>query len=136
MSSPDLFNQLLRTVEAIGIDQTDAVLKQAEYQEVKLANKHVEFVVATVANGFGIPIHEIVVGNGRKNDRKYAIGFAAYYLHFIYNYTMDEVKDFLKKDVTLCHKYLKLVQKLSDRHISDKNYLELKKQFDTVFVKK
>jgi hypothetical protein len=137
MSTPDLFNQLLRTTEAIGVEKTFTVLKEAEFQEIKFDNEHAEFVITEVAKAFGVPIHEIIYGNGRKNERKYAIGFSAYYLHHEYGYHMDnQVKDFLKKDITLCHKYCKLINKLNPRHIHDQRYIEIKDKLDPIFKKK
>jgi hypothetical protein len=132
----NLFQQLLLTVEAIGVEKTDQLLKQAQYQEIKFDNSEVEVVVTTIATKFDIPVHEIIYGNGRKNDRKIAIGFCCHYLHEVFRLDMLEVKEHLKKDVTLCWKYAKLIPKLSPRHPSDKVYLEYKVEFDQSLVKK
>lgn len=129
----DLFNQLLRTVEAIGNKKTFDILKEAELQEITFDNCDVMLVVTKVAAAFGIPVHEIIYGSGRKNERKYAIGFFAYYLHYHYNYNMQrDIQYFLKKDLTLCHKYLKLISKLNSSHVQDRKYLEIKDQLDEI----
>jgi len=132
----NLLSQLFQTVEAVGIDKTVEVLKSAQYQEIKFADPDVEFVVTQVAIHFDIPSHEIVYGNGRKNDRKLAIGFCAHYLQTVYARNMDEVKDHIKKDLSLCWKYAKLITKLSPRHHTDRKYLEIKDKLDVIFVKK
>jgi hypothetical protein len=126
----NLFQQLLLTVEAIGVEETDRILKEAQYQEISFDHSDVAQVVVTIAQKFTIPVHEIIYGNGRKNDRKIAIGFCCHYLHEVYKMDMMEVKDHLKKDVTLCWKYAKLIPKLSPRHPSDRIYLEYKTEFD------
>lgn len=136
-AQPDVFNQLLRTVEAIGNERTYEILKEAEFQEIKFDNQDAEFVTTKVAAAFGIPLHEIIYGYGRKNERKYAIGFCAYYLHYNYGYNMEkDIQHFLKKDLTLCHKYCKLISKLNPRHVHDMKYMEIKDQLDQTFKKK
>lgn len=136
-AQPDVFNQLLRTVEAIGNERTFEILKEAEFQEIKFDNDDAEFVTTKVATAFGIPLHEIIYGFGRKNERKYAIGFCAYYLHYNFGYNMEkDIQYLLKKDLTLCHKYCKLITKLNPRHVHDKKYMDIKDQLDPLMKKK
>jgi hypothetical protein len=133
----DVLNQLLRTVEAIGIERTFDILKIAELGDIEFNNVHARFVITTVSNAFGIAVHEIVYGTGRKNERKYAIGFCAYYLHVHYDFNMQtDVSHFLNKDVTLCYKYCKPILKLNSNHVSDKKHCEIKEKLDKAFMGK
>lgn len=135
-AQPDVFNQLLRTVEAIGNERTFELLKDAEFQEVVIDNEDAKFVIENVGDAFDIPISEIIYGYGRKNERKYAIGFCAFYLHYGYGYNMEkDIQYFLKKDLTLCHKYSKLITKLNPKHVHDRKYIEIKDRLDDILKK-
>lgn len=130
-----LIDQLFRTVEEIGIPNTMSILKNAQFDKIEFDDSKVEKVVRRVAEHFNIPIYEIIFGNGRLNDRKYAIGFSAYYLRHCHDYSMEEVSQLLKKEVTLCHKYCKLILQLNDKFRSDEKYKEIKKKLDPLFPK-
>ena len=126
-------------VSKIGEAKTLELLQGAQFN-VDISDERVLKVLDSVSEITNIPIHEILFGSGRKNERKYAIGFCAHYLHSpeYYNMDMEQVKDFLcKNDVVICYKYAKLIGKISPTHISDKQMHEWKKQLDTkLFIKK
>lgn len=138
MSQPqpqtDLINQLFRTVEVLGLEKTHTVLVEAMTEKVVFTDKKVEYVVTTICGHFNVPVAEVIYGNGRKNDRKYVIAFCSYYLFEIYKYDIEAVSANLKKDVTLCHKYKKMIRTLNDHHVSDRKYLNFKKELDKLFA--
>lgn len=131
-----LIDQLFKTVEAIGIENTRSMLKNAQFEKVEFYDSTVETVVRTVCEHFDIPIQEIIFGNGRLNDRKHAIGFSVLYLKDTYEYDMNSIAEFLKKDIGLCHKYRKLVFQLNDKFKSDAKYKSIKHALDQIFCKK
>lgn len=133
--SSSLIDQLFRTVETIGIERTDQILQEAQFKGIVYTNKDVEFVVKTIAKGFQIPEHEIYFGIGRKNDRKWAIGFCVHYLTVVFEYETDDVADFINKEFSLCHKYSKLVDEINPKHYVEARYAELKTRFDLQITK-
>lgn len=135
MHYPDLSNQLLRTAAKLGYDKTFEILQAAEYAGVPFTNKNVEFVITTIGEQMNLPNHEIIFGIGRKNDRKYAIGFAAHYLENKYKYSKEDVAKFLNKDVSTCVKYANLIKKLAvkRRYDSNMDFLEKKASLDAIF---
>lgn len=135
MDKLDLSNQLLHTVAVLGIDKTFELLREAEFGGVPFVNKDVEFVITSIGSQMKLPNHEIVFGIGRKNDRKYAIGFAAHYLLEKYKYTKERVAEILNKDVSTCMKYAYLIKKLDlkRRYEINQNFLEHKLQLDLLF---
>jgi hypothetical protein len=128
--SSSLIDQLFRTVETIGVEQTEKILQEAQFRGIVFANKHVEFVVKTVAKGFEIPVHEIYYGNGRKNDRKWAIGFCVHYLSLEFKYSTEEIAEFINKDFSSCHKYGNLIKTINPKNMAETKFYELKQQFD------
>lgn len=128
--SSSLIDQLFRTVETLGVERTDTILKEAQFQGIVFPNKDVEFVITTVASAFEIPVHEIYYGAGRKNDRKWAIGFCIHYLNTQYDYSLEQIAHFINKDVSSCHKYGKMICSINAKNFAEKRYMELKELFD------
>ena len=136
MPAPSLLmDQLFKTVENIGVQKTITILRKAQYEKIKFDDVQAAKVVKHVAEHFKIPIYEIVFGNGRLNERKHAIGFAAYYLRYSYDYTMDEVAKSLKTELTLCHKYCRIIASLNENYKSDEKYISIRNKLDEFFPK-
>jgi hypothetical protein len=130
-----LIDQLFKTVETIGYENTDRLLKSAQFEEIKFLDPIIENVVVNVAKEFNIPAYEIVYGNGRANDRKIAIGFCAHYLKTVFKYERDVIADHIKTHTSLVSRYAGLIQKLNRFHQSDKKYLAIKETLDKTFTK-
>jgi hypothetical protein len=131
-----VLDEAVRTVEKIGYDKTIELLQKAQQGEVSFEDKKVEKVIELVAKSVNISAYEILNGNGRKNERKYAIGFCAYYLHHaqFFSMDMDLVKDHLQKDITTCYTYSNLIKKLNPNHFSTKLFYSMKVELDTLFA--
>jgi hypothetical protein len=134
MSNPaTVLDEAFRCVEAIGYENTVEILKKAQSREIKFENKIAEKVITLVAEKTGISVYEILHGNGRKNERKYAIGFCALYLHSpeYFNIDIPEVAALLLKDESSCYRYSKMVTRIKPICTSDKKFLEIKIELDT-----
>lgn len=133
-----LLDEMFRCVEKLGYDLTMNLLKKGQYDEIQFTDDRVRSVVEEVSLLTGVPIYEIVQGNGRKNDRKYAIGFCTYYLYMpeFYGLDMQDIQNHLcKETLTLCYKYAKMIKKINPNHVSDKRYYEWKLILDKKFQK-
>jgi hypothetical protein len=143
MSLSLLIDQMYETVSVVGVKKVQEILKSAQYDGWQYPNKDFEFVAKNVATTFSVPIHELVDGTGRKNDRKMAIGFCVYYLkNFGYDIYTD-ISAFMNKEPSTCFRYCKLVKELNaansnnkKKNISIETYLEYKEKFDKLFVRK
>ncbi len=136
MPEIDLLNQAVRTAAKIGIEKTYHLLQEAEYSGIVIDNKQVEFVLMNVSQIMSINIHEILHGNGRKNERKMAIGFSAYYLQDKFKFEQADVARHLNKSSNTVHRYTKLVRNLSTkRHYeANRQFLEFKTKLDDIFI--
>lgn len=138
MSNSKLLDEVFLAVEAIGIDKTIEALKRVQFQEVVIDDKRVKTVLDIISEKLNVPIYEILYGNGRKNERKMAIGFCAYYLHSseFYGIDMSVVKDHLKRDLITCYQHSKLITKLKPSLVSDKHFFDIKMFVDDYLTKK
>lgn len=126
---------VLLSIDEIGIARTILNIEAGRKKLVLIGNVHSTVVLQNVSKEFNIEVDEILKGTGRRNDRLYAIGFCAYYLHHIFGYEMEDVVIMLDKDISVCYKYSKVVKNLSPRHSSTKKYLTIKNQLDPILTK-
>jgi hypothetical protein len=93
-------------------------------------NAHVRIVLPLVAGAMGITEQEILNGTGRKNERVIAIGFCAYYLHYVFRHDMEDVQYMIDRDLWTCYKNSNLIKNLKDHLSSDEPFIVIKKLLD------
>lgn len=126
-----LLDVFLLAVDELGIQKTNKALRVEIKKKKSLTNSDAFFIVSAVAELLEISVEEIYRGTGRKNDRRYAIGFCAYYLHYIFKYPMDEVCYMLRKqNEWTVYKYSLSIKCLNPNHASDQPYIEIKELLD------
>lgn len=122
---------VLLCIDQIGIENTIRALKGEIKKNQSLHNSDALYIVNLVSEVLDISEREIFSGTGRKNDRRYALGFCTYYLHHVYKYDMEEVRYMLRKNNEWAiYKYSALIERLNPQHNSDKKYIEIKKVLD------
>lgn len=134
-NSPNGFGRLLDLLflcsKEIGILKTRKVLQGEIKKNQSLTNSDALFIVSAISEELNISEQEIYNGTGRKNDRRYAIGFCAYYLHYVYHYDMQEVQFMLRqKNEWVIYKYSLVIKELNPKHTSDQRYIDIKKSLD------
>lgn len=126
-----LIEVFLLSIDKIGIQKTNKALKGEIKKNQSLNNSDATFIVSAVAAIMKITEEEIYGGTGRKNERVYAIGFCAYYLHYVYEYDMEEVQYMLRqKNEWVIYKYSLLIKELNPEHSSDKPFIQIKTLLD------
>lgn len=132
-----LLDELFKTVEVFGVDRTTDILKTTRERNYEFSNDDVSFVVTMVATEFQLDINEIIYGNGRKNDRIYAIGFCIHYLKNHFKYPIESIKDQLNKgNFQNCYYYLRFINDLNPKIHTHKKYLGMKSVFDAEVQKR
>ena len=117
-------------IDRMGLRHTTRVLeKQVDTHRLQ-NNPDADFVLKMVSRTFKVPVEEIRIGVTRKNERIYAIGFCAYYLHCRFGYGMKQVGTLLRKTEWTCYKYANLIQDLDPKSARDKHYVAWRKLFD------
>ena len=71
--STTIFDELLTTIEKIGVDRTVKILQEAKLQSVLLNDINIEFVLNTVSEVTSVSRDTILNGVIRNDERKIAI---------------------------------------------------------------
>lgn len=94
-------------------------------------NNHLKIVLSLVSEAMEVSKEEIISGIGRKNERAMAIGFCAYYLHYVFGYDMaEQVQYMLSQDMWTCYKHSKKIKSLKKTLPSDEKLYMIKEDLD------
>lgn len=127
----DDFGVILLSIERMGVHKTAEALQQHMERVTWVSNPDALFILDMVSVVFKIPAEEIRRGVTRKNERRDAIGFCAYYLNTHLGYSIGQVSWMLMRSEDICYKYAALIRKLNANRTADKKYLQWRKLFDS-----
>lgn len=126
LGSVKLFNEIFHCTEVFGLDKTIEILYNARAEALRLEDENTVAVLSIVCREFGLTIHELLSGRGRKNDRVIAIGLCVFFLKHEFRYKPTEISSALRRDRSICWRYFKKVVELNPKNIADVKFLEIK----------
>ena len=129
-----LIEQLLRTVESLGIDETAKLLASAESSSLSLADKRVEFVLKMISVEFRIPIEEMINSYSKSTKRKFSIMFGVYYLHGSFQISFGDLEKIYKRNKGLLCRYYHQIKKLSHSNSDQKTMVKYRDKFDLIIT--
>lgn len=126
-----VLQQLFRSIEVRGLQQTSLLLKLDEAQEIKPQLTDFEqFVLFEVTNAFRITIDDLYYKRYQRGNYKYIIGLCVYYLYNVTTLGEIQKKIFKTKNKSLLSKYRLEVMELKPTSPENKKYLKIKKELD------
>jgi hypothetical protein len=127
----DLIQELLKSVEALGIDGTTNVLKVARNNSLTLQDKRVEFVLQIISQNYVITIEDIINSHSKSTRRMLALKFSIYYLYDVFNISFGDLKLIFKRDKSLLSRSAKEMREMVQKN---KNIIEVKNRFDLLIT--
>ena len=122
-----LLEELLKSVEALGVDGTTNALKVARSKSITLEDKRVEFILNMVSAHYNIPIEDIINTHTKSTKRMLALKFSIYYLYDVFDISFGDLKFVFKRHKSLLSRSAKEIRQL----IKDDAYTaNLKNRFD------
>ena len=122
--SQRLINELLNTIDKIGIRETIQALRK---KQVDLNNNIPELqihIIHSTCNKFGIQEKILLYGRDKSEARYNAIGVCAFLLSNHLGLTQTKISMLLKKDISTISRHLKRLQNLDMKYKNEKD-LEL-----------
>ena len=126
-SETDLIQELLKSVEVLGVDATTNVLKIARSNTLTLQDKRVEFVLKMVSSHYLQSIEDIINSHNKSYKRMMALKFSIYYLYEVFDFSFSDLKMFFKRDKSLLSRSTKEIKELIDTNVNIKT---TKNKFD------
>jgi hypothetical protein len=78
--SSQVFDELLTTIEIIGLDKTIQTLKDVKANSLILNDMNIDFIITSVSNITNVQKDRILNGADRNDDRKIAISLCVYFI--------------------------------------------------------
>ncbi len=125
--SQRLINELLHTIDKIGIRETIQALRRKQEDMDNNTPELQIHIIHTTCNEFGIQEEILLHGRDKSEARYNAIGVCAFLLHNHLGLTQTKISMLLKKDISTISRHLKRLQNL-DRKYKNERKLEITMQ--------
>jgi len=96
--SSQVFDELLTTIEVIGVDSTIKTLKDAKCKKLILGDLNIDFIISSVVEITGVNRDVILFGTERTDDRKIALALCIYHIKNQFSYSLSELNKIFKKE--------------------------------------
>lgn len=123
----DLIQELLKSVEILGVDATTNALKIARSNTLTLQDKRVEFVLKMVSSHYLQSIEDIINSHSKSYKRMLALKFSIYYLYEVFDFSFGDLKMLFKRDKSLLSRSTKEIR---DMLLSNDVINNTKNKFD------
>jgi hypothetical protein len=128
--SNQIFDELMTTVEVIGIDRTIKTLQDAKANNLILEDLNIEFILKCVTQVTSVSKERILNGTDRSDDRKIATALCVYFIKKEFFYSYGDMSKIFNKDESSLSRYNSLIE-----NVPDKPKSELDKNID-IYLKK
>lgn len=109
--STTVFDELLTTIEVIGVDRTVKVLQDAKCENLILEDLNIDFVLKCVSEATSVSKDRILHGNDRNDERKIAVSLAVFFIKNHFSYSLSDLKKIFGKDESALSRYNAVVDK-------------------------
>lgn len=136
--SNKIFDELMTTVEVIGIERTIKTLQDAKSNSLLLEDLNIEFIIKCVTDVTKVSKERILSGNDRNDDRKIATALCVYLIKKEFYYSYGDISKIFNKDESSLSRYNSLVENLPEKPKSelDKNISSYLKKINLLITEK
>lgn len=130
--SNNIFDELIVTIESIGIDGTIKSLQEARTRVLILGDVNVDNIINAVVEITGVQKSRILHGTDRSDDRKMALALSVYFIKNHFEYSYKDLNKIFSKDRAGLYRYYSLIESLPPKPKTqfDKTLSEHRKQLE------
>lgn len=130
--STNIFDELIVTIESIGIDGTIKSLQEARTRVLILGDMNVDNIINAVAEITGVQKSRILHGTDRSDDRKMALALSVYFIKNQFEYSYKDLNKIFSKDRAGLYRYYSMIENLPAKPKTqfDKTLSEYQKQLE------
>lgn len=108
--SNQIFDELITTLEVIGIERTIKTLQDAKANSLILEDLNIEFILSCVNQVTGVSKERILNGNDRNDERKIAIALCVYFIKKEFFYSYGDMSKIFNKDESSLSRYNSIIE--------------------------
>jgi len=117
--SSSIFDELIVTIESIGVEKTKKSLQEARSTALILGNTSIDNIINVVAEITGVNKERILHGIDKGDERKMAIALSIYYIKVEFQYSYTDLKKIFNKDAGALCRYNKFIEHLPTKPKTD-----------------
>jgi hypothetical protein len=111
--STNIFDELIVTVERIGVEKTIKSLQEARSNILILSDVNVENIINGVTEITGVQKERILHGTDRSDERKMALSLCVFFIKNEFGYSYSDLKKIFNKDEAALYRYYQTIDNLS-----------------------
>lgn len=136
--SNKIFDELMTTVEVIGIERTIKTLQDAKSNSLILEDLNIEFILNSVTQVTGVSKERILNGNDRNDERKIATALCVYFIKKEFFYSYGDMSKIFNKDESSLSRYNSLIENIPEKPKTelDKNISNYSKKINLLITEK
>lgn len=113
--SNSILDELLITVESIGIGSTIKSLKEARVKTLIIGDLNIDNILKYVSEVTNVSIERILHGNDRSDERKMALALAVHFVKEELRYSYSDIRKIFNKDEAALYRYKKLIDSIPNK---------------------
>jgi len=117
--STNIFDELIVTVESIGVEKTIKSLQEARSRMLILSDTSVENIINAVIEVTNVQKERILHGTDRSDERKMALSLCVYYIKNEIKYSYSDLKKIFNKDEAALYRYYQAIETLPSKPKTD-----------------
>jgi hypothetical protein len=110
--STNIFDELIVTVERIGVEKTIKSLQEARSNILILSDVNVENIINGVTEITGVQKERILHGTDRSDERKIALSLCVFFIKNEFGYSYSDLKKIFNKDESALYRYYQTIDNL------------------------
>lgn len=108
----NIFDELIVTVESIGVEKTIKSLQEARARILILSDLNVENIIISVTEVTGVSKERILHGTDRSDERKMALALCVFYIKNEFKYSYSDITKIFSKDKSALYRYYSIIENL------------------------
>lgn len=135
--SNNMFDELIITVECIGVDNTIKTLQEARSKKLILSDLSIDNIIQFVVEVTSVSKERILRGSDRSDERKMATALSVFYIKKESGYSYSDLKKIFNKDESALFRYNQMIDGLPKQPKTDfdKRLQELCKKVELLITR-
>jgi chromosomal replication initiation ATPase DnaA len=135
--SNSILDELLITVESIGVVCTIKSLQESRIKTLILGNIDIDNILKFVSEVSNVSVERILHGNDRSDERKMAVALSVHFIKEELKYSYNDIKKIFNKDAAGLHRYKRLIESIPNKPKTsfDKTLNELTKKVELLIIR-
>ncbi len=133
-----ILDELITTVEVIGIEKTIKTLQEAKNNGLISQDSDIDFIIDSISKITSVSKERIINGNDRNDERKMALAACVYFIKNKCAYSLSELKLIFNKDTSQLSRYNTMVENLpqNPKNDFDKRLTDIVKKMKILLTQK